>query len=287
MADHRLIVCADDFGLDTAVNEAVELAHQNGILTCTSLMMGESAVSDAVVRARRCPTLGVGLHIVLTAGHSVLPPETIPDLVDGNRRFADNMALAGVRYFFLPRVRRQLEAEIRAQYEAFRATGLPLDHVNTHRHFHLHPTLAGMILRIGRDYGVKAMRVPFEPTSILRKAALAGEHYKVPLYEPWARFLGARLRHAGMITNDAVFGLQWSGAMTEQRILSLIPYLPAGLSEIYFHPATARTDRLIRLMPDYKHVDEFSALTSQNVRKSIHDNGIKLVSFTNHAADTL
>ena len=39
-------------------------------------------------------------------------------------------------------VKRQLRAEIEAQFAAFAATGLPFDHVNTHKHFHLHPTIA-------------------------------------------------------------------------------------------------------------------------------------------------
>src|SRR5215469_9338832 len=59
----RLIVCADDFGLDVAVNEAVEEAHRHGILSCASLMVAGPAAADALARARRLPTLGVGLHL--------------------------------------------------------------------------------------------------------------------------------------------------------------------------------------------------------------------------------
>jgi chitin disaccharide deacetylase len=70
------------------------------------------------------------------------------------------MALDGARYFLSPRVRRQLEAEIRAQFRAFAATGLILDHVNAHKHFHLHPTLLTLMLRVGREFGMRAMRYP-------------------------------------------------------------------------------------------------------------------------------
>ncbi len=280
----RLVVCADDFGLDTAINEAVESAHRDGILTCTSLMMGEDAVPDAVKRAHRLPSLGVGLHITLTAGHSVLPAAQIPDLVDAARQFENNMGMAGVRYFFLPRVRNQLEAEIRAQFEAFRATGLKLDHVNAHRHFHLHPTLASMLLNIGRDYGMKAMRVPYEPTSILNKAAAPDERYTTPIYAPWAWLLGARLRHAGITTNHDVLGLVWSGNMVEQRILSLLPHLREGVTELYFHPAVERTDKLKRLMPDYHHVEEYQALTSPLVKQMIADLGIQTIPFAKAVA---
>ena len=43
--------------------------------------------------------------------------------------------------------------------------------------------------------------------------------------------------------------------------------LPEGRSEIYFHPATARDEMLVRLMPDYEHVAEFEALlTDHHIR---------------------
>ena len=51
MTQRRLIVCADDFGRDIAVNEAVERACRDGILTCASLMVAAPAASDAVIRA--------------------------------------------------------------------------------------------------------------------------------------------------------------------------------------------------------------------------------------------
>ena len=66
-----------------------------------------------------------------------------------------------------PAARRQAAQEIAAQFEAFRATGLPLDHVNAHRHFHLHPVVAAAIMRIGRRYGMAALRVPVEPWRIV------------------------------------------------------------------------------------------------------------------------
>src|SRR3989454_11909005 len=126
-------------------------------------MVGAGAAADAVERARRLPTLSVGLHLVLVDGPPVLPAREIPDLVDSRGEFSTRLFGAGLNFFFRPGVRRQLEAEIRVQFEAFTKTGLPLDHVNAHNHMHLHPTVLGLILKVGRDYGLKAVRVPYEP----------------------------------------------------------------------------------------------------------------------------
>jgi chitin disaccharide deacetylase len=112
----RLIVCADDFGLDKAVNEAVEAAHRDGVLTCASLMVGAPEAADAVARARRLSELGVGLHLVLVEGRPTAPVDMVGDLVDGRGEFDDRMVRAGFRFFFLPRVRRQLAIEIRARF---------------------------------------------------------------------------------------------------------------------------------------------------------------------------
>ncbi len=279
----RLIICADDFGLDPAVNEAVEEANRHGILSTTSLMVGAPAAADAAARARRLPGLRVGLHLVLVDGRPASPPAAVAALVGADGAFDRNMARAGVRFFISPRARRQLAAEIRAQFEAFRATGLVLDHVNAHKHMHLHPTVAALIVEIGRDYGMKAMRVPAEPVAALR-AAFPQERYPAPLYRPWALRLRRRLRRAGLTVNDHVFGLAWSGGMTEERVLRLLPHLPEGSSEIYFHPARARTPALAAAMPGYRHRDELAALLSPTLKARIEELGIRRVTYSELSA---
>jgi hopanoid biosynthesis associated protein HpnK len=275
----RLIVCADDFGLDLAVNAAVEEAHRHGILSTASLMVGAPAAADAITRAKRLPDLHVGLHLVLVDGRPVSPLDAVPGLVGADGEFGRDMARAGIRFFLLPAARRQLAREIRAQFEAFRATGLALDHVNAHKHMHLHPTVAGLILEIGRDYGMKAVRVPAEPRGVLRRA-FPRECIPIPLYRPWVERLRRRLRRAGVTVNDHVFGLAWSGNMVEDRLLRLLPHLPDGVSELYLHPATERSPALVVAMPDYHQREEFAALLSPALRCQITELGIGLVCYS-------
>ena len=268
-----LIVTADDFGLHEAVNEAIEQAHREGVLSCASLMVGAAASGDAVRRARALPQLAVGLHVVLADGPAVLPPRRIPALVDDSGRFADRMARDGVRFFALPRVRRQLEAEIRAQFAAFAATGLPLDHVNAHKHFHLHPTVLSMLLAIGAEHGRPPVRWPREPRwASGRGASLAGA-----LLSPWLALMRARLRAAGIACNDQIFGLSATGAMDEARVLEILAQLPEGVTEIYLHPATR--DGLTPTMRTYRHRDELEALLSARVRAAVSASGAAIGGF--------
>ena len=279
----RLIVTADDFGRDVAINEAVEAASCDGILSGASLMVAAPAAADAVARAHRLPGLRVGLHLVLSDGRPVLPPGEVRGLVGADGRFDDNQIRAGLRYFFVPGVRRRLAAEIRAQFEAFRVTGLALDHVNAHQHMHLHPTIARLIVEIGRSYGLRAVRLPAEPAAALRRA-FPGEPHRVPAYRPVVAALRRRLRGAGLASNDQVFGIAWSGAMVEARLLGLLPHLPPGVSEIYCHPATRQTPALAAAMPGYRNTEELAALLSPAVRQRIAALGISRIGYGDLAA---
>ena len=249
----RLIVTADDFGLHPSVNAAVVQANQQGILGAASLMVAAPAAAEAVALARQLPQLAVGLLLVLADGKAVLPPERSPDLVDADGRFSCNMVSNGVRFFFLPWVREQLAAEIRAQFEAFAATGLVLDHVNAHKHFHLHPTVLSLIIQIGQSFGLRAVRVPAEPGTALG-------------LRPWLALMRWRLRQAGFLYNDQVFGLSHSGGMDESVLLRVLQNLPEGLSEIYLHPATE--NGLTPTMTEYRHTDELAALLSFRVQQA-------------------
>jgi len=262
-SSRQLIVTADDFGADEAVNEAVERCHVEGILTAASLMVSAAAAADAVARARRLPRLGVGLHLVLVEGHPTLPPEQIPDLVDSEGRFRSDMARAGIDIFFKPWVRRQLAAEIEAQFAGFAATGLALDHVNAHKHFHLHPTIRALVIAIGRSHGMRAMRAPVEPGAVIRAIEPGTPGIAERLAHGYARRMQAKLRQEGIATADQTFGIAWSGSMTSARLSALLARLPAGLSEIYLHPAIS--DDFANHAPDYRYRDEHCALLDPTV----------------------
>ena len=250
---------ADDFGLSEAVNQGIETAHREGILQAASLMVAAPAAADAVRRARSNPSLRVGLHLVVIEGPAALPPADIPDLVDAAGVFPSDQLRLGLNYFFRPHVRRQLEAEIRAQFAAFAETGLTLDHANAHKHMHLHPTVGALMLRAGIAFGLRRIRIPAESPAVMARCGTHASLGERLLYR-WTGILRRQARAAGVATNDHCFGLAWSGHMTAERIRLLLANLPDGDSEIYFHPAAHRDAVLDRLMPTYQHEAELAVL---------------------------
>jgi len=242
-------------------------------------MVSGDAAADAVERARAMPTLGVGLHLVLVEGRPTLPPEQVPDLVDTTGRFRTDMVGAGIIIFAKPAARRQLLAEIEAQFAAFAATGLPLDHVNAHKHFHLHPTIASAILKTGRSYGMKSVRAPVEPRAVLAK--IEPGTGGIDVAHAWALLVRRRMRAVGMAVPDQVFGLAWSGAIDAARLRGLIAHLPEGLSEIYTHPAT--DDHYPGHAPGYAYRSELAALVDPLAREGILRESIVLGCFADFA----
>lgn len=264
-----LIITADDFGLHEAVNEAVEQATRAGVLTAASLMIGARASTDAIRRARELPQLRVGLHLVLADGVAVLAHELVPSITDLDGYMDERMFVNGVRFFASAGIRRQLEAEIRAQFAAFARTGLALDHVNVHKHFHLHPTLLAMILRIGGDYGLAAVRVPDEPLWFAMRERTWAAGAAAAMLKPMIALMKRRLDAAEVFHNDAIFGIAATGAMDERALLCIAARLPPGVTEIYLHPATRCEHPLTPTMRGYRHADELAALLSPGVNAAI------------------
>jgi chitin disaccharide deacetylase len=279
----RIIVTGDDFGLALPANEAIVRAHQEGILTTASLMVGAQFAQDAIERAKEHPSLRVGLHLTLVEGIPVLPPRQVPDIVDARGEFSTHLARAGFKFFFYPGIRKQLEAEIRAQFAAFRKTGFALDHVNAHNHMHLHPTILRLILKVGKDYGLKAVRLPKEPP--VRSWKAAGTYFASRLMSwvflnPWMKLMKLMLNRAHVRSNDYLFGMTDGGSMTLDLVSRFMQNLPEGVTELCFHPATRRCAELDRAMPRYHHEEEFLALTSKTLRESMKKIGVQTIAFS-------
>ena len=270
----RLIVTGDDFGLSLEVNRGIEQAHQAGILTTASLIVGAPCTSDAIKRARRLPNLNVGLHIVVVRGTPVLAPGQLTAITNNRGRFIDNLFEAGVRFHFSPRAAGQLLAEIRSQFEAFKRSGLELDHVNAHHHMHVHPTVLGAIVAIGKEHNLKAVRLPLEPSLTVRPARLQ-QLIETVCLEPWLRRMSMQLRQAEIFTNDFLFGRRDYPNMSRANVMSLLSQLPHGTTEMCFHP----TMKYIGNSGGYYANEDLKTLISNDIAQALIRLGVEQTSF--------
>ena len=266
----RLIVNADDFGRSHSINQAVIRAHQEGILTSASLMVNEPGLDEAVKLAKENPRLGIGLHLALILGHSTLPPENIPGLVNARSEFSRNPVSTGLRYYFNRRLREPLQAEIHAQFDRFRATGLPLDHVNGHLHLHLHPVVFRILMEDAEKLGIQRMRFTRDSLALSRRMTHGRWLYRIvhAAIHAWlSRRAREPLRRRGIKHARITFGLLQDSRVDEDYVLKLLPQLPPGDSELYSHPS----------LDEFKH--EFDALVTPRVKAQIEKLGIELIRY--------
>ncbi len=208
----RLIVTADDAGLDQGMTEGAIHAHREGIVTACSLVANGRAFDDAVARLRDVPSLEAGVHLTLVEEESL----TGIALPKSWRSFVPAY-LAG--RITLP----QIERELRAQVEKVRATGLRITHLNGHQHLHALPRIFAIAMQLATDYGI----------GYVRRIHDFGGHAG-PLRRAAVTVLNAISRSEGK--NDRTIGVLEAGHLT--RIEPLLDHV-GGVTELVTHPGVA------------------------------------------------
>lgn len=275
----ELIVNADDFGLSSGANKGIIRAWQEGILTSASLMVGGAAFDEAVLLAQENPGLQVGLHLTLVQGRATGDHPGFPALVDREGWFANDPVTAGMRYFFLKPLRKQLYREIEQQIQIFQDSGLPLSHVDGHLNIHMHPVVFDILLELMPKFGISSFRLSrerFLDNIAIDRRRIFGKAADAFIFAALAKRCRPALATRGITHATEVKGLLNSGRMTEKYLLQGLDRLQHGLTEIYFHPGCYPCDELKKWMPDYLHESELSALTSMRVREKLQALGIIL-----------
>lgn len=224
-------------------------AHKDGVLTSASLMIHGEAAAEAIELARAMPTLAVGLHLVIA--------ETAP-------------TRAGLACL-LPWRLRALKENLRKQFEAFAATGLPLDHVDGHMHLHVHPFVFPWIVKLALEFGAAGVRIPREPPA--RSSGFAGRARGFSL-RAVSHFARRRSVESHLSTTDAVFGIARSGQMDVEYVIGVLKSLGGGSAEVIFHPTQGQ--RLDALGPN---PGDLEALLHPRLPETIHELGIDLANY--------
>lgn len=277
----RLVVFnADDFGYTRGINEAVRLAHQNGLLKSASLMATGSAFDEAVGLAHALDGFETGIHLCATQTRSLLPARLLKDLVDENGWFRHSLASLGARLLFSDRLVDQVTREWRAQIEKILAAGLKPDHMNAHQHLHMHPRLFERVLALADEHGIPLIRLAhtnYRLTSRLDRRRLLQKSAKAAVFTAlrWSCGRTRSIDRYSVCIADHTYGLLQVGRMDETYLLKLLPRLPAGFSEIYVHPGL-RTEAC---SPHIPRQAELAALLSPRVLELVERESIIATTF--------
>jgi predicted glycoside hydrolase/deacetylase ChbG (UPF0249 family) len=267
-----LIVNADDFGLTPGVCLGILQAHLEGIVTSTSVMANLPGAPQAAAKARQqAGDLGWGVHLNLTRGNPVSPPETVPDLVDSAGHFWDFAELLRrVETLDPDQVRREWQAQISAICPI-----LPVDHLDSH-HFcaELSQATWRLYLALAAEHRL-AVRAPRPPK--LGRQPLQPDVPGAPEFDrAWAK---SELASSGVVTTDGL-RLDFFGEDANQPLLDhMLRDLPHGVTEVMTHPGLFTPD--LADTSDYaqNRQVELGILTSQATRQRVEESAIRLVRF--------
>lgn len=240
MADRRLIVTADDFGLGPGTSRGILDLGALGVVTSTVLLVNSPHTEAAVAQWNAAGRpVEMGWHPCLTMDAPVSPPAAVPSLVDVRGRLP---SLGGLlKRLLLGRVKAdEVETEFRAQYQRFvELVGAPPANVNGHHHVHIFRPVGDALLRVLGDQRPRPfVRRVVEPWATLR--AVRGVRAKRWVLSRFGRAAARRQAAAGFPGNDALAGVTDPPFVQDpQFFVRWVTATPGAVVELMCHPGHA------------------------------------------------
>jgi chitin disaccharide deacetylase len=280
----RLILNADDFGLSRGISDGILVAHREGLLTSTSLLVNQPATDYAVSKLATAPRLGCGIHLNLCQGAPVLAARMVPTLVTSSGEFHSPPEMSR-RLLRWQVSGEEIEAEFRAQIARMRTYGLRPTHADSHHRLHMYPAAVGPFRRAVFQEGILRARSPrkrYWPTNGRLGGPHTGTFFRRVAAKAYLEFLHSfvfydlLLPDAG-VTFDPQHGRKLDRLSEEWR--SALEHMPAGTYEMWCHPGFwdkefSPTDKLAQ-----RREREIGILTDAKLREVVNRRQIELITF--------
>ena len=285
----NLIVNADDLAWAEGVNRGIAEAHRNGIVTSTTILANGAAFASAVDLVKVTPSLGVGVHLNLSDGKPVSPPETVPSILNDRGEFKGGPDALLLRVARRNLRLKEVEIEWESQIQKVVNAGIQPTHLDGHKHVHMLPGMFEIVLRLAKRNNIAAVRISHEG-STLRAALSTGAKQNIPLVmkqgvqarvlKLLARDARALSEAAGIASTDYFCGIAQTGELTIEGMKCLLQNLPEGTTEMMCHPGfmDKELEESATRLQDSREL-EVQILTSPDIRNLIASQGIRLIDY--------
>lgn len=273
----KLIVNADDFGLNPKVDEEILKSFNNGILCSTSLIANGQSFADAIKLAKDNPELDIGIHLTLVKEKPILGADHLPTIVDNSGHlFRDGKIFT--REYFLGKISlEEVEQEFSAQFETILDHRIKITHIDSHQHLHILPRILDVTIKLAKKYNIKFIRFPQEKFNsyMFNNSKSFGRIVQMVLLNSLCLFGKKKIPY----TTDFFTGFYFGGKLNKQNLSTLINKLPThGTCELMCHPGFTEFDDQ---NSNYRRVEESIALADSNIVDMVKRKNIELTSFKN------
>ena len=276
-----VIINADDFGLCHGVNQGIILAHQKGILTSATLMANTPGFEEAVELSKENKKLGVGIHLNIVRGEPLLAADKVRTLLSNEGRFFSSVFLL-LRKLASKKVNLQdIEREFRAQIEKALKAGITPSHFDSEKHIHCLPSIFKIVLKLGKEYGIRKVRYINEYCFSPRNFRTANSFFR----SLFCALMKKKVRESGLVITDRFYGICNRGYMAAQRLKKILTNLDEATAEIMVHPGyiTQELKDLERRVGSYYinkyRENELEALLDAELKKIVQSQKIQLINF--------
>ncbi len=271
----RIIINADDFGMNEEVNEGIKQGIEAGMITSVSVMVNMPYFKDAIRYLKKHPHVSVGLHFNITEGTALLPRKKTTTLLREDGHFF-HWTLMVFNLIFGQTSLKEIQLELFAQYKMLQRQNVTITHIDSHHHIHLYPTLFRMITHFGQKNNIRALRCrTFNPRSFplwIKNPPTLKQFSIQTLCLLDNLFINPKHFYE---VND-LYDIAWRHPMTTEIFINYLKSIPEGTTEIICHPAVlSKTGNEIFLKPRNQGL---LLLLNKKIKEVMETNNLRLVS---------
>ena len=156
----RIIVNADDFGINETVTSEIERVINQGLVSSTTVMANGACLDEVKQFAGEHPEVSFGVHLCLSEFGSLTKSEGLykAGLTDENGQFV-RKAVFGLKNLGRPEVQKAIKDELNAQIDVVGSLGFPISHADSHHHVHGIYPLRHIIADALKSRGIDKLRL--------------------------------------------------------------------------------------------------------------------------------
>ncbi len=282
MSNKKFILNADDFGMSKAFNKAVLEGYNSGFLTSASICANGEAFEAAVNEIiPECPNLGIGVHLNIIEGQSLLDFTKASTLTNLSGNFNNGylkLILKSNDSLFLE----QVEAEFRLQIEKV-LKYTKVDHIDSHVHVHGIPNIFELTCKLANEYGIKQIRTQFEKPYFVSDIKLhlnlkyPPNILKIILLNSFSKTNKKVLKKYDLKTNDFLIGVGYTGMMNDKTLYHGLAAIKQDntVTEALIHPCSYETNI------KNQHKNEFLITQNSDLKDKIERLGFEITNYKN------